>query len=156
MKKIIFTLILGSLFFASCKTSVQQPEYRDIRDLRVINIGMLESTAGVDMVYYNPNNFGVNLTEASGEFYIDNNYIGRFSLEREIRVDKNSEFVVPGLLKIDMVSAVKNGQNIINKKEALVKITGNARVKKAGVSANVPISYEGMQNIEKFRQMLYK
>lgn len=155
MKKMIFTLASAILLFASCN-SIKEPEYRDIQDIKIINIGMLESTASLDMLYYNPNGFGVQLTEASGEVYVDTTYFGRFTMDQEVRVAKHAEFIVPALFKIDMISALKNGQEIISKKEAMVKIHGNAKVKKAGVLMNVPIRFEGMQNIEKLRQLLYK
>lgn len=121
-----------------------------------MNISILESTAAIDMVYYNPNGFGVLLSEASGDVFVDSTFLGRFSMDKEVKVPKHSEFLVPGILKIDMIAALKNGQVILSKKEALVKINGSAKVKKAGVSVNVPIRFEGMQNIEKFRQLLLK
>ena len=117
---------------------------------------MLESSAEIDMVYYNPNGFGVILSEASGDVFVDSTFFGRFSMDTEVKVPKHSEFLVPGILKIDMIAALKNGQDILSKKEALVKINGSAKVKKAGVAVNVPIKFEGMQNIEKFRQLLLK
>jgi LEA14-like dessication related protein len=155
MKKIIFILSSILVFYISCN-SIKEPEYRDIKDVRIMNISMLESTAEIDMIYYNPNGFGVLLSEASGEVFVDSTFFGRFSMDEEVKVPKHSEFLVPGILKIDMIAALKNGQTILSKKEALVKINGTAKVKKAGVAVNVPIRFEGMQNIEKFRQLLLK
>jgi LEA14-like dessication related protein len=155
MKKIIFILSSILVFYISCN-SIKEPEYRDIKDVRIMNISMLESTAEIDMIYYNPNGFGVLLSEASGEVFVDSTFFGRFSMDEEVKVPKHSEFLVPGILKIDMIAALKNGQTILSKKEAFVKINGTAKVKKAGVAVNVPIRFEGMQNIEKFRQLLLK
>ena len=109
MKTIISTLGLGIvLFLSSCKSSeVQEPEYRDIRNIRLVDVGVLQSTAGIDLIYYNPNNFGVTLSEARGDVYIDNEYLGRFSLEEKVQVGKRSEFVVPALIKLDMIGAFK-------------------------------------------------
>jgi len=158
MKTIISTLGLGIvLFLSSCKSSdVQEPEYRDIRNIRLVNVGVLQSTAGIDLIYYNPNNFGVTLSEARGDVYIDNEYLGRFSLEEKVQVGKRSEFVVPALIKLDMIGAFKNHRDIYKKKEALIRIDGIARVKKSGFSKDVPIKYESVQNLEKFRAMVAK
>ena|SRR5688572_894771 len=158
MKTIISTLGLGIvLFLSSCKSSdVQEPEYRDIRNIRLVNVGVLQSTAGIDLIYYNPNNFGVTLSEARGDVYIDNEYLGRFSLEEKVQVGKRSEFVVPALIKLDMIGAFKNHRDIYKKKEALIRIDGVARVKKSGFSKDVPIKYESVQNLEKFRAMVAK
>ena len=156
MKTIISTLGLGIiLILSSCASSnVQEPEYRDIRNVRLVDIGVLQSTAGIDLIYYNPNNFGVTLSEARGDVYVDNEYLGRFSLEEKVQVGKRSEFIVPALIKLDMIGALKNHRDLYKKKEALVRIDGVARVKKSGFSKDVPIKYESMQNLDKFRSLV--
>jgi LEA14-like dessication related protein len=157
MKKIIFTLAIGLVLLSSCGTSnVKEPEFRDIRDVRIIELGVLQSTAGVDLIYYNPNNFGVQLSEARGDVYVDNAYLGRFELDNKVQVGKRSEFTVPALIKLDMIGAIKNQREILKKKEVLVRIDGMAILKKAGFTRDVPIKYESMQNIEKFRSLVSK
>src|SRR5436190_23780571 len=109
MKSILSILIISAIIFSSCGTNnVKEPEYRDIRNIRLINLGPLESTAGVDLVYYNPNNFGVQVATARGDIYIDNNFFGRFDLDQKVQVRKRSEFILPAVVKVDMVGAVKN------------------------------------------------
>jgi LEA14-like dessication related protein len=156
MKTIISTLTLSLvLLFASCGTSnVKQPEYRDIRDVRLVELGILQSTAGIDLIYYNPNNFGVQLSEARGDVYIDNAYFGKFELGQKVDVRKNSEFIVPALVKLDMIGAIKNQRDLFKKKEALIRIEGTARVRKAGFSRDIPLKFESMENIEKFRSLV--
>lgn len=155
MKTLISTLALGIVLLTSCGTAnIKEPEYRDIREIKLIEMGLLQSTAGIDMVYYNPNNFGVQLAEARGDVYVDNAYLGRFSLDDKVQVRKRSEFIVPAIIKVDMIGAIKNQQEILKKKEVLVRIEGMARVKKAGMSREVPIRYESMQNVERFRGLV--
>lgn len=157
MKKMIFTLLIGLVTLASCRTgNVKEPEFRDISNIRLVDVGVLQSTAGLDLIYYNPNNFGVQLNEARGDVYIDNAYLGRFTLEQTVQVDRKSEFVVPALIKVDMIGAIKNQREILKKKEVLVRIDGMARVKKSGFSKDIPIKYESMQNIERFRSLVTK
>jgi LEA14-like dessication related protein len=155
MKAVISTLAIVLVLFTSCGTSnVKQPEYRDIREIKMIELGLLQSTAGIDLIYYNPNNFGVQLTEARGDVYIDGSYLGRFNLGEKVQVAKRSEFVVPAVIKVDMIGAIKNQREIFKKKEVMVRIDGMARVKKAGFSKDVPIKFESMQNIERFRSLV--
>ena len=157
MKIVISTLVLGLILLTSCGTAnIKEPEYRDIREVKVLEIGLLQSTAGIDLIYYNPNNFGVTLSEARGDVYVDNEYLGRFSLDEKVHVNKRSEFVVPTLIKLDMIGAIKNQQDILKKKEVLVRINGMARVKKAGISRDLPIRFEAMQNIERFRSLVLR
>ncbi len=155
MKRTIFTLIIGLVFLASCKTAnIKEPEYRDIQNIRLVQLGVLQSTAGVDLIYYNPNNFGVELSDARGDVYIDDQYLGRFGLNEEVHVSKRSEFLVPAMIKVDMLGALMNHRDLYKKKEAMIRIEGFARVKKAGITREVPIKYERMQNIEKFRTLV--
>ncbi|CAN5759788.1 hypothetical protein BH11BAC3_BH11BAC3_34880 [soil metagenome] len=155
MKSLIATLFIGMVFLSSCGTkNVKEPEYREIRQIRMIELGLLQSTAGVDLVYYNPNNFGVQVTEARGDVYVDNNFLGRFNLGEKVQVNKNSEFVLPAILKLDMLGALKNQREIYKKKEVLVRIDGIAKLTKSGFSRELPIKYESMQNVERFRTLI--
>ena len=156
MKFILFTLLLaGTVFISSCGTSnIKQPEYRDIREIRLVELGLLQTTAGIDMIFYNPNNTGVQLSEARGDVYVDGDYFGRFSLDEKVNVRKRSEFVVPILVRMDMIGAVKNQHEILKKKEVMVKIDGMARVRKAGYAREIPVKFESLQNLEKFRNLV--
>ena len=157
MKAIMSTLFIGLIFLSSCGVNnVKDPVYRDIREVRLIELGVLQSTAGVDLVYYNPNNFGVQVSEARGDVYVDNQFLGRFALNESVQVNKRSEFVLPAILKLDMIGAIKNQRELIKKKEVLLRIEGLARIKKAGFTRDVPIRYAGMQNIERFRSLIAK
>lgn len=154
--KILFSVcISGLIIYSSCNTnSVQEPEYRDVRNIHLIELGPLQSTAGVDLVYYNPNKFGVEIATAKGDIYVDSSFFGRFELSDKVQVKKKSEFTLPALVKIDMISAIKNQRGLFKKKEALIRIEGIATFKKAGFSREMPIKYESIQNIEKFKSLL--
>lgn len=155
MKPILSILTISLMILSSCGTNnVKEPEYRDIRNIRLINLGPLQSTAGVDLVYYNPNKFGVQVTTARGDIYIDSSYFGQFELDEKVQVKKRSEFILPATVKVDMISAIKNHRDLYKKKEALVKIQGTAMVKKSGFSKEIPINYEHIQNIERFRTLV--
>ena len=157
MKKLLLTIVPVAILFASCTSgNIREPEFRDIRDVRLINVGLLQTTAGLDLVYYNPNNFGVQLSEARGDVYLDNHYLGRFEIRDNVKVSRRNEFIVPAILKLDNIGAIKNQRDIWKKTEALVRIDGIAFVKKAGFTKEVPIKYEGMQNIEKLRSIISK
>ena len=82
MKTIISTLSIAALFFASCSAykNVQEPEFRDVQNVKLVEVGLLSTKAGADLVYYNPNNFNVTLSSARGDVYLDNQYVGRFEL----------------------------------------------------------------------------
>ena len=145
MKTLISTLGAAVLLLlASCKAykDVQEPEFRDVQNVRLVDVGLLQTKAGADLIYYNPNNFGVTLSDARGDVYLDNKYIGRFELADKVSVKKRGEFIIPAILKLDNISAIKNQNDIYKRKEVLVRIEGIARLTKAGFTKEIPIKYE--------------
>jgi LEA14-like dessication related protein len=155
MKVLLSALVVAMIFLASCKTSdLKEPEYRDIQNARLIEAGLLQSTAGVDFVYYNPNNYSITLTQARGEVYVDNKYIGRLELAEKVSVKKNSEFILPALIKLDNVSVIKNQNDIYNRKEILLRIEGMATLTKSGFSKELPFKYEKTESVDKLRSII--
>ncbi len=157
MKTLFSTLLLSGLFLVSCKAykDVQHPEFRDVQNVRLMDVGLLSTKAGADLVYYNPNNFNVTLSSARGDVYLDNEYVGRFELADKVSVGKRSEFVIPAILKLDNISAIKN-RDIVNKKEVLIRINGTARLTKSGFSKEIPIKYEKMETTDKLRSIVVR
>jgi LEA14-like dessication related protein len=155
MKRLLLILVPAALFLVSCQSgNIREPQYREIQNVHIEDVGLLQTTAGFDMVYYNPNDFGVQLTNARGDIYIDNMYFGKFGIKDKVSVGKRKEFIVPALIKMDNISAVKNHKEIFQKKQAMIRIEGFATVKKAGFSKEVPIKYEGIQDLERLRAIV--
>jgi len=155
MKRLLLILVPAAIFLVSCKTgNIKEPEYREIQNVHIEDVGLLQTTAGFDMVYYNPNDFGVQLANARGDIYIDNMYFGKFGIKDKVAVGKRREFIVPALIKMDNISAIKNHKEIFQKKQAMIRIEGFATVKKAGFSKEVPIKYEGIQDLERLRAIV--
>ena len=158
MKTLSTILVAFALIFTSCQSAknVSEPEFRDISDVRIMEVGILKTIAGANMIYYNPNNFGINLSSARGDVYVENKYFGSFTLDEEVAVRKRSEFILPVILKIDNFNVIKDQNDILKKKEALVRIEGFALVRKAGFTKEIPIRYEQMQNVDKLRALVSK
>ena len=156
MKFILTLLSAFVLIFSACKSTgnVSEPEFRDIGNVRLIETGVLKTTVGANMIYYNPNNFGIKLSAARGDVYVENAYFGSFVLDQEIQVKKNAEFVLPVTIKIDNIGAIKNQTEIYKKKEVLVRIEGRAFVKRSGIGKEIPIRYEQKQDLDKLRALV--
>ena len=155
MKRLILFMVPVVIFLVSCKSgNIKEPEYREIRDIRIMEVGLLQTTAGLDFVYYNPNNFGVQLTNASGDVYIDDIYFGRFGIQDKVAVHKHEEFIIPAYIKMDNISAIKNHREIVKKKEAKIRVEGFATIRKAGFNKELPIKYEGIQSMDRLRAIV--
>jgi len=155
MKRLVLILASVTLFLVSCSSgNIKEPQYREIRNVRIIDVGLLQTTAGLDFVYYNPNNFEVQLANASGDVYIDDMFFGRFGIQDKVAVHKYEEFIVPAIIKMDNISAIKNHRDIFQKKQAKIRIEGFASIKKSGFNKDIPIKYEGLQDIERLRALV--
>lgn len=124
------------------------PEYRDFRDFKVEQLGFNRSAVTMELVYYNPNNFGLQLRSIDCDVYIENNYLGKFQLDTMMNIRKKIEFSLPARVEIDMKNIFRNSLNLLIQAEILVGVMGNAKLGKAGVFFNVPVKYEGRHKLE--------
>lgn len=104
----------------------------------------------MDLVYYNPNGFGVDLKKVDCEVYIDNQYLGKFQLDTLMHIQRRSEFVLPSRILVDMKGVFKNAMNLLFSKELLIRVKGNTRVGKAGFFTTVPFDYEARHTLQLF------
>jgi LEA14-like dessication related protein len=134
-------------------TSCQAPKelvYRDFKNLKVEKMGFAATTLKVDLVYYNPNNFGLQLKYTDLDIYVDNNFLGHSSQDYQITIPRLAEFTMPMAIEVDMKNMLKNALPSLLGKEVLVKITGTVKLGKANVYKTFPVSYEGLQKFSAF------
>jgi len=153
MKKTNSPLLLLFIAVIIIVTSCRAPkdlEYRDFRNLRVQQLGFSSSTIKVDLLYYNPNNFGLQLKETNLDIYLDSNYLGHSAQEYQITIPKRAEFTLPFQVDVDMKNMLKNALSTILSKEVWVKVTGTVRLGKANIFKTFPVHYEGLQKFSLF------
>ena len=148
MKKIT-SLLLAVLIFWGCKKP-QGFEYRDIKNVSVKQFGFNKTQLAMDLIYFNPNNFGVDLKHVDCDVYVDKNYLGKFLLDTTMHIDRKSEFSLPSKIDVDMKNIFKNTLNVLFNKEVLVTVKGTTKVGKAGIYINVPFNYEARHKIDLF------
>jgi LEA14-like dessication related protein len=137
------------LFAASCKKP-QSFDYRDLKNLKIENIGYEKTALSMDLVYYNPNGFGVDLKKVDCDVYVDNTYLGKFQLDTLMHIPRRAEFNLPSRILVDMKSLLKNSLNLLFSKEVLVNVKGTTRVGKAGFYTTVPFNYEARHKLNLF------
>ena len=150
MKIIAFVSILF-LFAVSCKKP-ESFEYRDIRNFKIDSIGFDKSTVSMDLVYFNPNNYGVELKNIDCDVYVQHNYLGKYTLDTLMHISKKSEFAIPSRMQVDMKNLFRNTLNSLFLSELLIEVKGTTRVGKAGIFITVPFSYSGWQKFSLLKQ----
>lgn len=143
-------ILFGMLVFMSSCREPKDLEFREFKNLSVDKIGFVSSNLTVDLIYYNPNNFGLELNRTDLDIYLDSNFLGHSSQDFQVAIPKRDLFTVPLKVELDMKNLLKNGLSSLFKREVSIRILGKVKVGKAGVFKSFPVDYTTVQNIELF------
>ena len=113
-------------------------------------LGLKTSTLKTDLVFFNPNNFGLQLKKFDLDVFVDNNFLGHTTNDQLVAIPKKSEFAIPVKMDVEMKNQVKNGFNALVNKEVTLKVVGTIRAGNGTISKNFPINYEMKQNLSLF------
>jgi len=150
MMKNLFYCVVAILIvsLASC-SQPQQLVYQDVKNFRIGKLSLDQPEVGMDIQFYNPNNFGLTLKDATIDVYINNQFIGKAALSNTFEVPAMNTFLMPVALTADLKNIFPNALQIIFNKEVDVRLQGNVRAGK-GVFLNIPINYQGRQKLNVF------
>lgn len=143
---LFFTTLLLVAILPSCN-NLKEPEYRGIKNFRIENWGQNESTAKMDVIYYNPNATGFTIKNTDLDIYINDKQVGHTHQDSAIRVMKESEFIVPVSAKLHVNSLLDNALTALLNQSVNIKINGYIVGSKAGISKRFPVYYQGNQKI---------
>lgn len=143
-KKIVFVLLIVGVM--SCKKP-QGFDYRDVKNLKVQQIGFDKTKLSLDLVYFNPNNFGVTLKNVDCDIFVNNNLLGHFSLDTIMKIEKKSEFTLPSKIDVDMKNVYKNAFSVVFNKEVEINVKGTSKISKVGITIKVPFDYKGKHKL---------
>jgi len=132
-------------------TACQKPQafdYRSVKNVKLEKLGFEKSTLCMELVYYNPNSFGVDLRKVDCDIYIDNHYLGKYQLDTLMHIQRKAEFVLPSRIQVDMQSIFKNALTVLFNKEVLVNVKGTTRVGKAGFFKTISFNYEARHKLD--------
>jgi len=146
--KLLF--VLAVLFMSSCRTP-QDLVFRDFNNLALDKLGFSASILKVDLIYYNPNNFGMELKRTELDIYVDSTFLGHSSQELQVAIPKRDVFTIPLKVDLDMKNLFKNGLTSLFNKTVNVRAVGTIKVGKAGVYKNFNIDYTSEQEIPLFK-----
>jgi LEA14-like dessication related protein len=144
-----FLLCTLPLFMTSCRTP-KDLEFREFKNLSLENIGFSGASLKVDVVYYNPNNFSLELNRTDLDIFVDSNFLGHSSQDIQVKVPKRDIFTIPLKVELDMKNLLKNGITSLFNKEVNVKVLGKVKVGKAGVFKSFNVDYQTVQKLSLF------
>ena len=145
--KHLITLLFTVLALASC-SSPRALEYRSVQNFRVHELGLSKSTIGMQVVYYNPNEFALDLKGGNIDVFLNSTYVGKAGLDSLVSVAGNSNFVVPMRLSVDMQQLAWNAAQLLLKPEVELKLQGSIQVGRGSIFIPVPVNIVTKQRIE--------
>ena len=145
----LFFLLLIILFMTSCREP-KDLVFRDFQNLSIENVGLSSANLKVDLLYYNPNNFGLELKRTDIDIYINNNLLGHSSQDLQVAIPKRDVFTLPLKIDLDMKNLLKNGIISLLDKKVNVRLLGKVKVGKAGVFKIFNVDYQTEQNFSLF------
>lgn len=125
-------------------------EYKTYHNFSVRSLGFNSSTIALDLEYYNPNNFGLQLRNSDLDIFIDGNRFGHSTSDTLIKIPRRSTFILPIKFDVDMQNLFKNAMSTLLGKEVTVKLTGKLKVGKGNVFLSFPLNYESKETFSLF------
>ncbi|XZF13139.1 LEA type 2 family protein [Chitinophagaceae bacterium MMS25-I14] len=148
MKKILSLLILiCTTFFISC-SQPKELVYQDVKNFHIKSLGIRESTIGLDMQYYNPNNYALEMKGGDIDVTMNDKYLGKAALDNRITIPKKDTFLIPVALTTDLKSILENSLQVLLNPEVTIRLKGYVKVGKGGIFINVPVDFVTQQKIE--------
>ncbi|MEO6838672.1 MAG: LEA type 2 family protein [Ginsengibacter sp.] len=149
MKKTLCFLVVVIMAFLSC-SSPKDLEYISYQNFSIQQLGFNNSTISLNLEYYNPNNFGMQLKNTDLDIFVNGNLLGHSSSDTLIHIPRRDTFYIPIKFNVDMQSFFKNALNTLFGKEILVRLTGRVRVGKANIFKSFPIDYQTKETFSLF------
>ena len=146
MKRFCLFYCLPLLLILSCSTP-KGFEYKGLNNVKVDNVGFEYLDLSLNLVYFNPNNFKVDLKKVDCDVYIDNRYLGKYALDTLMHIPKKQNFELPSRMRVSMGGVFKNAFSLLMNKEVLIKVKGKTKIGKGSIFIDVPFTYEIRQTI---------
>jgi LEA14-like dessication related protein len=140
-------IIAAHLLGTSCASSLQAPTFLRVDQFRVNTLSAKQSRLDMTLLWFNPNPFPVELRKADVDVTIDQRPLGKALLDTVIRVPAKDSFLVPVKMDVAMKSLLPNLLSLAVKNEVELGMKGTVRVKRSGITMNVPVDYRGKQKI---------
>ena len=141
-------LATASIFLAQL---FKDPEFVEARNFKIQSLGLKSSTVRADLVYYNPNSFGLKLKNADLDVFVDDRFVGHSVVDSLIDIPARDSFALPVKLDVEMKNLFPNALSLLTQHEVTLGVKGKARIGKGGIFLNVPVNYQGKQELNLFQ-----
>ena len=124
---------------AGC-VDIKELDYIGIKSTELQSLGLNSSSMKINLEYYNPNNFGIDVKETDLSIYLNDKFIGLADQPEKTQIPKLSNFVFPVIAHFDPLMILGTAFSSLFAKTSRLTIQGTAKVGKGGVYIKIPVS----------------
>ncbi len=140
-------LLLPMLVWMSACHAPRQLIYQNIEHFSLKNVGLSKSTLAMDIRLYNPNKYGICIKDADVDVYMNGKNLGKLDVNKQCYLDGRDTVLLPVKLEVDMKNVLSDVMQLFLNTEVTIKVNGKIRAGRHGLFINIPVSYEGKQDI---------
>ncbi len=122
-------------------------EYRTYHNFSIQKLGFDKSMISMELEYYNPNNYGLQLKQSDLDIYINGNLLGHSTTDTLVNIPRRANFNMPVKFSVDMQNILKNAANTLFGGEILIRLSGKVKAGKGNVFMSFPVEYETKQKL---------
>ncbi|MEJ7610027.1 MAG: LEA type 2 family protein [Ferruginibacter sp.] len=142
---------IAALLFLSACHPPKDLVFKEFKNLTIDQLSFSGAALKVDLVYYNPNNFGLQLNRTDLDVFLDSTFLGHSSQNIQVAIPKRDNFTIPLKVNLDVKNLLKNGITSFFNRNVNVRVMGSVKLGKGGVYKSFPVDYTSVQNFSMFR-----
>ena len=135
-------------FSPESSAQVKALEYQDVQDFRIHKADLQQVTIILNLRFYNPNHYSVDLKDGDIDVYFNDRLSGKAILDERTKVPARDTFLLPVTIVAPIDKIVTNALELLVNNEVLVRLEGTVKAGKRGIFIKIPVRYEGKQRIE--------
>jgi LEA14-like dessication related protein len=120
--------------------NVKELDYIGIKSTELESLGLNNSAIRVNLEYYNPNKFGIDVKETNLSIYLNDKFVAIADQPEKTQIPKLSNFLFPLVDHFNPLKILGTAFKSLFSKTNKVSIQGTAKLGKGGVYIKVPIN----------------
>ncbi|MEZ5046465.1 MAG: LEA type 2 family protein [Chitinophagaceae bacterium] len=136
----LFILILFLMLSAGGCNDIQEIEYKGIKNSKLEKLDLHNTAIRLNLNYYNPNNFGLDIKETNLSVYLNDKFVGLADQPEKTQIPKQAEFLFPVVAHFDPLKIIGTAITSLFSKTNKVTLQGHAKIGKGGVYIKIPIN----------------
>lgn len=149
MKVSALLLYLLIFIFIGCKKP-EPFQFRGLENFSVQEISTDSATLTSDVVFYNPNQFSVDLKNIESDFYANEHLLAHYYRDTLINVPPATEMKIPVTLRVSLQPILNNALAAFLNQEINLRAKGKTKIGSSGIFITVPFEFSKNQKIQLF------